>query len=242
MKVIVHRIRFSGRLCGGLAIVLCAALPVRAQFVPGPGYYPDMGVLGSIDATFQSAAQSRAYSENRQMQMTSSMARSAAWMNINRSMQSQASAQPATVPDSGQSSRDWMFQHSAPSRSMGRPMTLPATNMAAVDPVRDSSKPAVEKEIMLWPTLLKEQLFDGERADVEAPFRRAYADGKPLTVADYQGIVKSVDSMKTTVKALESQLVETEYNSVQKYLDDLVADAQKRIQAKEEADKPKADK
>jgi hypothetical protein len=39
--------------------------------------------------------------------------------------------------------------------------------------------------------------------------------------------------MKATVKNLETQLVETEYNSVQKFLDDLVADAQKRIRARE---------
>ncbi len=93
------------------------------------------------------------------------------------------------------------------------------------------------REIMLWPTLLKEDRFDGDRTDVEAPFRRAYADGKPLTVEDYQGIIKTVDNMKTTVKGMKSQLVEEEYAAVQKYLDDLIADAQKRIQAREGAEK-----
>jgi hypothetical protein len=32
---------------------------------------------------------------------------------------------------------------------------------------------------------------------------------------------------------MESQIVETEYASVQKYLDDLIADSQKRIKARE---------
>lgn len=90
---------------------------------------------------------------------------------------------------------------------------------------------------MLWPTLLKEQRFDGDRADVEAPFRRANVDGKPLTIADYQGIIKTVENMKDTVNGMKSQLVEEEYAAVQKYLDDLIDDAQKRIQAKEGAEK-----
>ena len=42
-----------------------------------------------------------------------------------------------------------------------------------------------------------------------------------------------MDNMKTAVKGMKSQLVEEEYAAVQKYLDDLIADAQKRIQARE---------
>jgi len=112
-------------------------------------------------------------------------------------------------------------------------MTLPSAELAVVTPARESAKAAAPKELMLWPTLLKEQRFDENRGSVEAPFRRAYADGKPLTIDDYQAIVKTVEKMKATVKSLESQLVETEYNSVDKYLDDLIADAQKRIKARE---------
>jgi hypothetical protein len=237
MKSITCKTSLAGRFWAGLAILLYAALPAQAQFVPGPGYYPDMGVMGSVTAAYTSAAQQNAYMQNRQMQMTSSMAKSQAWQNINRSMQAQANMQPASVPDSGQSARDWMFQHSAPSRPARRPMTLPATEMAAVVPTREPTKPAAPKEIMLWPTILKEQRFDSDRTDVESPFRRAYADGKPLTVADYQGIIKAVENIKATVKSMESQLVEEEYTAVQKYLDDLIADAQKRIQAREGAEK-----
>ncbi|MGD0653483.1 MAG: hypothetical protein ABSA16_04010 [Thermoguttaceae bacterium] len=237
MNPIRCKTSLAGSFWAGLAILLYAALPAQAQFVPGPGYYPDMGVVGSVTAAYTSAAQQNAYMQNRQMQMTSSMAKSLAWQNINRSMQTQAASQTATVSDSGQAARDWMFQHSAPSRPARRPMTLPATEMAAVVPAQESAKPAVQKEIMIWPTLLKDQRFEGDRTDVEVPFRRAYADGKPLMVADYQGIIKAVENMKASVKSMESQLVETEYNSVQKYLDDLIADAQKRIQAREGAEK-----
>ena len=165
------------------------------------------------------------------------MAKSQAWQNINRSMQSQAASQPTTVTASGQEARDWMFQHQAPSRPTRRPMTLPASDMAAVTAVREPDRTATPREIMLWPTVLKEDRFDGDRTDVEAPFRRANADDKPLTVEDYQGIIKTVENMKTAVKGMESQLVDEEYAAVQKYLDDLIADAQKRIQAREGAGK-----
>ena len=86
---------------------------------------------------------------------------------------------------------------------------------------------------MLWPTLLKDKRFYEDRTNVEAPFRLAYSKGRPISVDDYLMIIKTVENMKADVKSMESQLVETEYNSVQKYLDDLIADAQKRIQARE---------
>jgi hypothetical protein len=220
-------------LCLAGAVLIIVAQPVRAQFVPGPGYYPDMGVMGSVTAAYSSAAQQNAYMQNREMQATSTMAKSAAWQSLNRSMRNEASSRPTTVPDSAQSARDWMFQNAAPSRSSRRPMTLPATDMARATSPRQTTQPVAQKDIMIWPTFLKEQRFDGERADVEAPFRRAYADGKPLTIEDYQGVIKSVTQMKTTVKSMESQLLDTEYASVDKYLDDLIADAEKRIKARE---------
>jgi hypothetical protein len=231
MKKIGGKMAIAGRLLAGIGVLVIGVRAVQAQFVPGPGYYSDMGVFGSVTAAYTSAQQQQSYNENRQMQATSSMAKSQAWQNINRSMQAQAASRPSSVPDSGQAARDWMFQQSASSRPAGRPMTLPAASMASVDKVIKEREE--QKEIMLWPTLLKADRFEGDRKDVEAPFRRAYADGKPLTVADYQGIIKTVDDMKNTVKSMESQLLDTEYDSVQKFLDDLIADAQKRIQTRE---------
>ncbi|MGA2062382.1 MAG: hypothetical protein ABSG67_18015 [Thermoguttaceae bacterium] len=237
MNPISCKASFSCRFCVGLAILAFCALPAQAQFVPGGGYYLDSGAMGLAVSAYSTAQGQNAYMQDRQLQAASSMAKSQAWQNINRSMQSQAASQPTTVTTSGQEARDWMFQHQAPSRPARRPMTLPASDMAAVTPLRESDRPAPTREIMLWPTLLKEQRFDGDRADVESPFRRADADGKPLTVDDYKGIIKTVDNMKATVKGMESQIVDEEYAAVQKYLDDLIADAQKRIQAREGAGK-----
>jgi hypothetical protein len=237
MNSIVYKTRIIALNCAGLAILIFCALPAQAQFVPYGGFYPDMGVIGAATAAFSSAAQQNVYMQNRQLQQTTSAARSQAWQNINRSMQMEASARSAAVPDAGQAARDWMYQNAQSSRTALRPMTLPSTDMAMVTPTREASQPAATREIMLWPTLLKEQRFNDDRADVEAPFRRAYADGKPLTIADYQGIIKSVEKMKATVKGMESQIVEPEYTAVEKFLDDLIADAQKRIQAREGAEK-----
>lgn len=233
MSHIINNKVLTSLVLAGIVNAVLIVLPAKAQFVPGPHYYSDMGVMGSVTAAYESAAQQNAYSQNRQLQATSSMARSAAWMNLNRSMQNEALSRPTTVPDSAQSARDWMFQNSSSTRTARRPMTLPAGELAISAPAQKTSTKPVPKEIMLWPTLLKEQRFDRDRADVEEPFRRAYADGKPLTINDYQGIIKAVKQIKATVKDMESQIVETEYTSVQKYLDDLIADAEKRIKVRE---------
>jgi hypothetical protein len=224
-------------LWGGLAVIVCSALSAEArQFVPGPSYafYPDAGVMGAVTSAYQSAAQMEAYNQNRQLQAATVSARSQAWQNINRSMQTAAATPTGAVPDAGQSARDWMFQNAPRSRPVGRPVSLPVTDMAAA-PATQISRPETQREIMLWPTVLQEQRFDGERAAIEAPFRRAYADGKPLTIEDYQAIIRTVEKMKSDLRTMAPQLWEGEYAAVEKYLDDLVADAQKRIQARKDA-------
>jgi hypothetical protein len=233
MNPFQRTIRVTSPFLMGFLSFLITALPARAQFVPGP-YYFGSGAIGSYTSAYQSAAQQQAYTENRQMQMEGSLARSSAWMNINQSMQAQAAARSASTPDAGQAARDWMNQNASPGRSSSKPMTLPKSDVRVASVQQTPNVRVAEpKEIMLWPTLLKDRRFQEDRADVEAPFRRAAADGKPLTIEDYKGIIKSVDSIKGTVKSMESQIVETEYESVQKYLDDLITDAQKRIKARE---------
>ena len=98
----------STHLLSGISRVLtfvCSILfahYVCGQFVPGPYYYSDAGVMGAATSAYQSAAQQQVYQQNRQMQMQSSTARSAAWLGINRSMQSEAASRPTSVADSGQ--------------------------------------------------------------------------------------------------------------------------------------------
>ncbi len=228
----------AGPFWVGLAVLVFSALPAQAQFVPRAAVIiSDMGVMGLATSAYSTAQGQNAYMQDRQLQATSSMAKSQAWQNINRSMQTQAASQTVDGFRFGSRGAGLDVPASGAQPSCAKAHDLAGTDMAAVAPVQESSRPAPPREIMLWPTLLKEQRFDGDRTDVEAPFRRAYADGKPLTIQDYQGIIKTVENMKATVKGMESQLVEEEYSAVQKYLDDLIADAQKRIQAKEAAEK-----
>src|SRR3972149_2170138 len=233
MRPIHHLICRYVVFCTAYLSLALYTFPVKAQFVPGGNYYSDAGVMGVATAAYQSAAQQQAYTANRQMQMTSSMARSAAWQNINRSMQTQAMSRPSSVPDTAQAARDWMFQNTAPKGYSRRPATLPPVSMSSPAPAVETSVQAAPREIMLWPTILKDPLFDDDRAGVEAPFRRAYADGKPLSIADYEGIIKTVERMKVSLKSFESQLVASEYDAVEQYLDSLIEDAQKRIKARE---------
>jgi hypothetical protein len=237
MNSILFKMGLLSRIAAGTAILILAALPAQAQFVPGPYYSSDMGVLGSATAAYQSATQQQAYSNYRQMGAASSMAHSMAWMNINRNMQAEAASSPATVPDAAQAARDWMYQQSSYSRPSPRPTSLPSTSLSYAAPQRpvvQQPEKAAPKEIMLWPTVLKDKRYAKERTAVESPFRRAYADKKPLTVKDYEMIILVLEKMKVGVEGMKAQLVETEYDSVQQYLDDLIADAEKRIKAREE--------
>jgi hypothetical protein len=167
MDTIAHKIKIAGLLSLGLTSLVIFAPPARAQFVPGGYYYPDMGVMGAVSSAYTSAAQMRSYDQNRQMQMQSSMAKSQAWQNVNRTMQAEAYNRPSTVPDSGQAARDWMFRNAAPTRVAQRPMRLPSTDVAAIsaqqDFMQEPAKRTVPKEIMLWPTLLKEPIFADDR-------------------------------------------------------------------------------
>ena len=129
-----------------------------------------------------------------------------------------------------------MFQRSAPSRPSrysGRPVSLPTAELAMATTSKKAEKAPAPKEIMLWPTILKDSRFDADRAGVEAFFRRSYSDGRPLSAADYQGIIDSVSKMKVSLKSLEPQMVDSEYAAVDNYLDSLIEDAQKRIRARE---------
>jgi hypothetical protein len=96
---------------------------------------------------------------------------------------------------------------------------------------------------MLWPTLLKLPAFNNERTKVETPFRRAQEAKKPLTTDDYRGILTAIEAMKTQLEGISSQILETETAMVEGYLNELAADAQKRLDARSKpSDKEESDK
>ena len=129
-------------------------------------------------------------------------------------MAQQADDRTQSMMAQRQSGKDWWYQskrrrwRDRKARASYRPANPPDANYAKpVTPAMQApSQTPAAKEIMVWPTLLKEDAFDDLRAKVEAPFRRAYADNKPLTADDYRGILQAVDEMKAKLKGISSQV------------------------------------
>jgi hypothetical protein len=179
-------------------------------------YYYDAGGLAALASAYEIGSQRMAYSMDRQLQLQSSLAQTADWRAINQSIQYGNLFQRYGAADGGQAARDWMYE-------MQRRVALRET---ATPP------PSSSREIMLWPTLLKGEAFAVLRRRVEAPFRRARADGQPLTAEDYQEVIRALEAMKTTLWAMKPQVLETEYAVVEGYLDDLLGEAQNRLEAR----------
>jgi hypothetical protein len=245
-------------LCGMILAVLLQAGTASAQIAPrrpanlghrGSGYYGGYDPVIYPDINKSNAAYQQAALQAKQYQAQSSMAATSAWQNINQSMAQQANMQTQSMMAQRDSAKDWWFQQQSQqmanrqARESYQPMVLP-NSAEAYDPgLQAATQTPAAREIMLWPTLLKNPAFDQLRAKVESPFRRAYADDKPLTADDYRGILQAIDEMKATMKEMSSRVIESEYEAVEGYLNELAADAQKRLNArtspKTEMDKEK---
>ena len=217
---------------GCLATVFFSlATSAQAQyFVPyGAGYgYDSGGAWGSFAAAVNSASQQRAYSNYRDQAGASVQSYSQSWRDINNQVASQRGGQGG-VADDAQAARNWMAQNQ-------RPMPMPPSRSGGSDedlrlPTIQVPKPQ-EKEIMMWPTLLKTAVFASDRTQIEAPFRRAYSTKQPMTADDYRSVLEAVDRMENQVQSMKSSLIESEFKSVESYIADLRNDAQKRLDAK----------
>jgi hypothetical protein len=170
------------------------------------------------------------------LQAQTADARTAAWQSINQSAAAGVNARTQSMQAQRQSSQDWWFQQQSRQMAESRasaasqPMILPPFGYD--DPAIRTNPSPPQKEIMMWPTLLQNPMFDASRAKVELPFRRAAADKKPMTADDYRGILQALEEMKTQLKSLSSQVVESEYSAVDNYINELAADAQKRLDAR----------
>jgi hypothetical protein len=185
-----------------------------SNFYPYPDYY-DYGGWGAFASAYELAAQRKAFGWDRQLQLESSLAQTADWRAINHSLQAGALIQRYNPIDGGQAARDWMYEMQ---RRIGPREPVPS--------------PSAAREIMLWPTLLKSDAFAAERYRVEAPFRRAMANGKPLSAEDYQTVVRALEAMKMTLQDVRPLVIEAEYAVVEDYLDNLLQDAQNRLDAR----------
>jgi hypothetical protein len=231
---------------GILAAMLVQTGAASAQFSPrrsyggyrGGYYESDPVIYPNINQT--NAAYQQAASQAKQYQASSSMARSSAWQGINQSLAQQANYRTQTMQAEKDSAKDWWFQQQSMQMAQRKAGSYRPTNLPESDYAGTDEQPAA-REIMLWPTLLKDPAFDELRAEIEAPFRRAHAANKALSADDYRGILKSIDAMKKMLKQISSQVLESEYSAVVSYLDELAADANKRLAARS-APKPEAGK
>jgi hypothetical protein len=246
----IHLKRTHYVVAGIVTVLMLQAGTAFAQIAPrrslggnrGGGYYSlDPVIFPNINQT--NAAYQQAASQARANQAQSAMARTSAWQNINQSMMQQANMRTQSMAADRQSAKDWWFetqtQQAAERRARAsyQPTNLPSLSPAATlelanEIARQPDPTPAQKEIMLWPTLLKGSAFDQYRARVEAPFRRSYAEKTPMTADDYRGILQAIDEMKSKLEGMSSQVIESEFAAVNGYLDELATDAQKRLDAR----------
>ncbi len=79
--------------------------------------------------------------------------------------------------------------------------------------------------VIEWPAILMDRRFAEQRALVEAPYKK---EGNP-TVEDFLGMIDAAGKMKKTLEKLAYEVTAGNYLAVQKYLDQLAAEAQQRI-------------
>jgi hypothetical protein len=240
-------------LCGVLGALLLQSETATAQLAPhrnfggrGGGYYGGYDTVIYPDVNKTNAAYQQAAIQAKQYQAQTASGRSSAWQGINQSLAQQANFRTQSMMAERDSAKDWWFQQQSQqlanrqARESYQPMNLPNSNYGDGEGNAPQQTPAA-KEIMLWPTLLKDPAFAELRSEIESPFRIAYADNKPLSAGDYRGILKSIDAMKIKLKGISSSVVDSEYEAVVSYLDELSADAQKRLNARIDP-KPETDK
>jgi hypothetical protein len=200
----------------------------------GGGYYGyDYAVMPDINKT--NAAYQESWNQQKQYQAQVAQSQSDAWRNLNQTIAQQAATQTQTMQADRQASRDWWYQQQSrqlaesKARAAYQPMNLPASAYAGSAPA-PVEQPV--REIMLWPTLLKLPTFNDGRAKVETPFRRASEKKNPLAADDYRSILAAIVVMKTQLEDVSSQVLEAETAMVEGYLNELAADAQKRLDAR----------
>jgi hypothetical protein len=87
-------------------------------------------------------------------------------------------------------------------------------------------------DIIKWPSLLQEQCFASERAQIEAPYRRTPPKLSLPTPADYRQMVGAVENMKAVLEWRLTQGVPTaDYNTAKAFLDQLGNEVTTQAQA-----------
>ena len=130
--------------------------------------------------------------------------------------------------------RDWWFQQEQ--RKLAQRQARGTRYAASPAPVATASSfaPATARraptresdDIIKWPVLLKEPPFAEQRARVEEPYRRQASEGGRPTAGDFRSMIDAAGEMKTILKGIAYEVSAGDYMAVEKFLNDLAAEAQ----------------
>lgn len=222
-----------------VALVGMWAATASAQMWPGrryasSSYYDgyDSGALAagfalnSADNAQRNVTQS--YQEWSQRAASSQMSRMES--GIRNTMNAGDQQYTQNLDNQQQSRRDWWFQveqQQAAQRQAeaARYAAIPAGFEAGAAP----NAPKAKTDVIKWPPLLQAPPFASERAEIEAPYRRNATGLSVPTAADYQNMIKTVEQMKATLKAMTARITAEEYFNAQGFLDELAHEARERL-------------
>ena len=93
--------------------------------------------------------------------------------------------------------------------------------------------PEVATDIVKWPSTLHDPRFAGQRAAVEAPYRRNPNGQANLTEADYRHMADAAEQMKGTLGKMIVDIPATDYVSARRFVNQLADEASGHIEKDE---------
>lgn len=91
---------------------------------------------------------------------------------------------------------------------------------AAANPAGDESSPVIR-----WPSFLQQPQFAAARANLEAPFRRVQAGGRPVQPIEYRAMVDDIQRLKQQLEREGTNLEPHERAALQSFLDQMATEA-----------------
>lgn len=204
---------------------------VSAQMLPGRhhGYYDGYGYdsatvvynLSNADnATRYAAEANRAASQRAASQQMEAMQ-----SGIRNTMGTDADRRSQEIASRQQSGRDWWFQVEQQQAAQRR--AQPSSEAALVPGFEPASDmPPAARDIIKWQPVLCNPQFADQRAQIEAPYRRAT---KVPTAVDYQDMIDATVQMKVTLKDIAANVSAQEYLNAEAFLNQLATEARERL-------------
>ncbi len=218
-------------LTGGLADSASAQIGPYGSYYRGgvnpySGYRSTYNTLSRVAADQKSQAQSRAIQQNTAVQQ-----------GIRSTLMSQSQARSAQIRSQQQQKQNWWMenlqrQSAAPASYRAVPVTSTSVANAATLATSSSLTGRAATDIVPWPGLLQDSLFDDQRAAIEKPYReRTPGSGRP-TLDEYRMIIETAAAMKKGLVQLASRVSAADYLAAGQFLDALAAEAETKSKAK----------